>query len=91
MDILWYGHNLLFKKPSSISYYNATLINSDGLEITIKLDGDAKCDLKKFESTINQATRDFNVTGIEEYSEFGSLIEPMSYDDLVECVNRNKT
>lgn len=34
---------------------------------------------------------DFNVTGIEEYSEFGSMIEPMSYDDLVECVNRNKT
>ena len=54
-------NNLLFKKPSSISYYNATLINSDGLEITIKLDGDAKCDLKKFESTINQATNGFNI------------------------------
>lgn len=31
----------------------------------------------------------FNVTGMEEYAEFGSIIEPMSYEDLQNSLKGN--
>lgn len=53
--------NLLCKKEVVTSYYEATLVNSDNIEVTIKFNGDAKCDQKKFESALNQATNGFNI------------------------------
>jgi len=32
---------------------------------------------------------DFDITGMEEFAEFGTVIQPMSYDDLVEGMKRN--
>lgn len=32
---------------------------------------------------------DFDITGMEEFAEFGTVIKPMSYDDLVDGIERN--
>ena len=32
---------------------------------------------------------DFDITGMEEFAEFGTVIKPMSYDDLVAGIERN--
>lgn len=63
--------NLIFETPKVTNYYNVTLINSDALEITFKLNGDSKCDKKKFESALSQVTNGFSINmGNNTFKEF---------------------
>lgn len=65
--------NKLFNTYEQTSCYNVQLVNSTNQEVSLIIDGDAKFDLKKFQSVLNQTNNGFCFSGsAETYKEFVS-------------------